>query len=603
MWSLTKHLFYITTFLFSTLIQAQCEEILVWSDEFDGDQLNEDNWSYQLGNGCPELCGWGNNELQYYWNDEDNIRVEDGKLIITAQNENFMGAEYTSARIRSIDKVDFCTGRIEARMKVPEGQGYWPALWALPSEPYYGIWPVSGEIDIMESIGSNVGTVYGTIHYGPIYPENQYIGETYPVTNPNLHEDFHIFELEWTENVLHWYIDGILYSTKTPADLGGNFWPFDRNFHFIINMAVGGWFPGFPTAQTVFPQSLEVDYVRLYQQPEEVLISGRKIAQSQGAETYYCAQIPGTSYNWSVTGDANIVSGQGSSSVDILMGEGDFELSVELVNNECTALVSEDIQVIGADCDGLFHDFEDNFVLYRATSDGAFNPNSSNPLGNEVNSSVECGSYVRNPNVQYDALLMVTDVIGSKELLVNGDQVLAMDVFTSEEVGSSLNIQLENQGLAFGPYPQGRHSIFTAETTSSGEWHTLYFDLVNTPDANFGDNVVNQLTFLFEPNSFDNSVWFFDNLRIVNADCLVNNVTEEAAANVSIVPNPNNGEFSISFDSPEIFRWQVLDAQGKLVGSGSAQGSTTLSLDLKTGMYFVQINGQSSSITKKVIVQ
>lgn len=145
---------------------AQCPK-LIWSDEFDGTELNKDKWSFQLGDGCDiNLCQWGNNELQWYTSSKENLEVSDGTLKLIARKQNVQNRSYTSARIRSLQKGDFKFGRIEARMRLPVGQGIWPAFWMLPSDNVYGDWPQSGELDIMEYLGHEPNTVHGTLHYG-----------------------------------------------------------------------------------------------------------------------------------------------------------------------------------------------------------------------------------------------------------------------------------------------------------------------------------------------------------------------------------------------------------------------------------------------------
>jgi beta-glucanase (GH16 family) len=238
---------------------------LVWTDEFEGIRLDRTKWSYQIGTGCPALCGWGNNELQYYTDDAANVRVADGKLIIQAREEQVKGSQYTSARIRSINKADFRYGKMEARMKLPEGQGLWPAFWMLPTENVYGGWPKSGEIDIMEYLGQEPNKVLGTIHFGPAWPGNKYLSTDYYSKGENFAEAFHTFTIEWEPENLKWFVDGEQYATQTKADVAPENWPFDQDFHFLINLAVGGNLPGPVGEEVNFPATMEVDYVRVYQ--------------------------------------------------------------------------------------------------------------------------------------------------------------------------------------------------------------------------------------------------------------------------------------------------------------------------------------------------
>lgn len=235
---------------------------LIWSDEFDGSELDNSKWEHQIGNGSG---GWGNNEKQYYR--AENSVVNNGFLTIIAKKENFNNFNYTSSRIRTINKGDWKYGKFEMRAKMPIGKGIWPAFWMMPTESVYGGWAASGEIDIMEYLGHDTKKVYGTIHYGGSWPNNKSSGGSYSLASGGFNDDFHTFTLIWEERKMEWYVDGILYSTKTNWNTAGHSFPapFDQNFHFILNLAVGGNWPGYPDETTVFPQEYVIDYVRVYQ--------------------------------------------------------------------------------------------------------------------------------------------------------------------------------------------------------------------------------------------------------------------------------------------------------------------------------------------------
>ena len=235
-------------------LNAQCES-LIWADEFDGTEVNTEKWTINVDD-----YGGGNNELQYYTDRPENIVVEDGKLIITAFEEDYLTREYTSAKINSKYKGDWRYGRIEASIKLPEGQGMWPAFWMMPTEQVYGGWPNSGEIDIMELVGHEPSTVYGTLHYGPPY---EYTNGSYTLPSGKFSDGFHVFSIEWTPDSISWFVDGELYSTKDPEDVS-QWQVFQEKFYLILNLAVGGNWPGPPDETTVFPQTMEVEYIRVY---------------------------------------------------------------------------------------------------------------------------------------------------------------------------------------------------------------------------------------------------------------------------------------------------------------------------------------------------
>lgn len=237
---------------------------LVWSDEFNGSSLNDAVWGYDNGDGCPALCGWGNNELEYYTSRPDNLFFQDGKMIIEARQENAGGKNYTSAKIKTQGKKTYRYGRIDVRAKLPAGRGIWPALWLLPQDNVYGSWPKSGEIDLMEAIGSEPNKVLGTLHYGP-GPGSIQISRNYTLPNSTFSNEFHVFSMEWKQDQIKLYVDNNLFSTVSKADAGSNTYPFNEQFYLIINLAVGGNLPGNPDAATYFPQWFILDYVRVYQ--------------------------------------------------------------------------------------------------------------------------------------------------------------------------------------------------------------------------------------------------------------------------------------------------------------------------------------------------
>jgi beta-glucanase (GH16 family) len=232
---------------------------LVWSDEFNDTQLNIENWTHQLGDGCPDLCGWGNGELQLY--SEDNTELRDGKLVITAKNP--MGNIYSSSRLNTKGKQEFKYGRIDIRAKLPYGRGIWPALWMLGSSIDDEPWPVSGEIDIAELVGHQAGTVHGTAHYDR--DGHQERGTGWPLNAPEKYADkYHVFTILWQEDQIEWFVDYNKYFTLKADEVGFNN-PFNEPFFFLANIAVGGQWPGDPDDTTPFPQIMEIDYMRVFQ--------------------------------------------------------------------------------------------------------------------------------------------------------------------------------------------------------------------------------------------------------------------------------------------------------------------------------------------------
>jgi hypothetical protein len=230
----------------------------LWTEEFDGSQLDPAYWTYDLGDGCPDLCDWGNNELQLYSDTEDNLKLENGRMTITARSEG--NNDFTSARIITKDKLEFTYGRIDIRAKMPKGQGIWPALWLLGANIDDVSWPRCGEIDIMELVGHEPATTHATVHY----ENNGYTTSTSKKTlsSGDLSDQFHVYSLIWDKNKLSWFLDNERIKFFQKSDDG---YPFDAPFYFILNIAVGGIWPGNPDSTTVFPQTMEVDYIRVFQ--------------------------------------------------------------------------------------------------------------------------------------------------------------------------------------------------------------------------------------------------------------------------------------------------------------------------------------------------
>jgi beta-glucanase (GH16 family) len=232
---------------------------LVWSDEFDEETINSDNWVFDTGAG-----GWGNSEWQHYTDRSENARVEDGVLVIEALQEDYLGSDYTSARLKTQYLQTWTYGRVEARMKLPTGKGVWSAFWMLGDNFGTVGWPECGEIDIMENIG-NPGIVYGTLH-GPGYSGGNGVGTSHAPTGVNLSEDYHVYAIEWEPDEIRWYVDDDLFQERNDSDVPGT-WVYDHPFFIILNLAIGGEWPGYPDESTVFPQQLLVDYVRVYRDP------------------------------------------------------------------------------------------------------------------------------------------------------------------------------------------------------------------------------------------------------------------------------------------------------------------------------------------------
>jgi len=337
---------------FSTFSNAQSCYELVWSDEFNYNGLPDSTkWYFEEGGG-----GWGNNELQYYTSNRlENASVDTGFLTITAREETFGGRNYTSARIITYPTGhSFQYGKIEARMRLPYGQGIWPAFWMLGDGIFEGTsWPACGEIDIMEMIGGGEGRddkIYGTIHYD----DNGHAeyGGSYQLSSGIFADDFHTFSIEWTPTSIKWYIDGVNYHSANISL--GYLSEFQEEFFILLNIAVGGNWPGNPDDNTVFPQQMAVDYVRVYQLNAAPTISGEStVNRGQKNITFSTVENDIFTYNWTVPNGVTILEGQNTSSITVDWGceAGTVTCEVAAVCDTYTIdlpVEIEDISIIGS---------------------------------------------------------------------------------------------------------------------------------------------------------------------------------------------------------------------------------------------------------------
>jgi beta-glucanase (GH16 family) len=233
---------------------------LAWSDEFTGNAVNTGNWDFESGNNG----GWGNHELEYYTGRSQNVFVSQGNLIIEARQESYNGSNYTSTRMITKGKQNFQFGRIDIRAKLPIGKGIWPALWLLGENIDAVGWPACGEIDMMEELGQQPNTVYGTLHWGSSPSTHQSKGSNYILASGSFDEQFHVYSMVWVQDTVKLLVDDQLYLTVPSQDVAPTY-PFNNKFFFIFNIAVGGDWPGVPDGTTSFPQRMVIDYIRVFQ--------------------------------------------------------------------------------------------------------------------------------------------------------------------------------------------------------------------------------------------------------------------------------------------------------------------------------------------------
>lgn len=570
------------TVLFMSGVQlgmAQCPTV-VWGDEFSGNTLDGTKWNYQTGTGCAEgICGWGNNELQYY--KQENISVSNGTLKITAIKENQQGSAYTSGRINSSGKGDFTYGRFEASIKLPDAHGLWPAFWMLSTNEPYGGWPQSGEIDIMEFVASNPDEIFGTIHYGDPYPNNQYQGNGFTLHSGTFPEAFHEFAIEWEPGEIRWFLDGVLYSVKRVEDVVPYNWPFDQDFHFLLNVAVGGNLGG-AVNNAMLPATMEVDYVRVYDGFKAYLSGNRVVANQAQGEDYTIGNVPAnTNVTWSVPAGATIISGQGTETLTVDFGAESGLVSASF-NNGCeNQVISVFVEVEAAYTRAFsFENFDDPATATFSLATGTLNE-VANPSPDAVNGSALSGEYTRNSGEQYDVLVYSVNNITDASQYVEKEKKFYMDVYTNAPIGTDILLQLETSGATPTNYPTGRHSRYVGTVTENNTWHRLKFTLLDRPDPGASDTGVTTMILLFASNSFTGDTYYFDNLDSYTADT-GGTPQEPASVHVnSVVTGTAGAGKGSKYGTATV---SIVDDLGSPVAGASVSGTFS-------GSYNEQVNG------------
>ena len=594
----------------SLLLSAQCPSLL-WSDEFDGNSLNTDDWNYLVGDGCDfGICGWGNNEQQWY--QEDNVTVSNGILSITARQENVGGRFYSSSRITTKDKQDFRYGYLEARIKLPAGRGLWPAFWMLPTDEVYGGWPRSGEIDIMEWVGRDPNKLFGTIHFGQAFPNNQFTGGDILLTDESWADDFHDYAIEWSENTIVWYVDGYEYSRKTVGNLNGQNWPFDQDFHFLLNVAVGGTLGG-SVINSDLPAAMEVDYVRVYDARPAALV-GSRAADEGDTFVYATSGLPdGSTVTWTGPDGATVTPSatvEGRAEVTFGSATGYVSATVSGPCGEYTLRTQVTVTASSEQrYDFSFENFDDEAEAIYVFSNGTLTE-VDNPAPDALNGSDLSGRYVRDAGSQFDVIVYEVPTLANGDDYLGEENGFRMDVFSTANPGREILLQLETPAAQGDNYPTGRHSRYRAQTTVSNEWERLTFTLLDQPDGNASGTAVSKMILLFEPNVATGTTFFYDNLDSYSLNPSALNVVRQLDFPLTASPNPAGERTNLHFTLPQAgnFNLSVIDLQGRIVlrqnslrGTGSAQ---TLPLDMTTlpqGIYLVRLQLAEGSRTVRVV--
>lgn len=564
--------------------QGDCES-LVWVDEFETDGApNAEKWGYDTGGG-----GWGNNELQTYTNTRTNSWIENGKLYIKAKKTD---NSWTSARLVTKGKGDWLYGRIEVKAKLPSGKGTWPAIWMLPTDWAYGGWPASGEIDIMEHVGYDPGVVHGTVHTEAYnHSIGTQVGQSIQV--PDAMSNFHVYAIEWAPESIKWYLDDQLYFTFNNQNKTFAEWPFDKRFHLLLNIAIGGNWGG---AQGVDPNLteavMEVDYVRVYSNklPQPV-IQGSNLNSLNDQVTYSVNEVSGAQYTWHLPDGVNLLSGEETSSITVQWNDAPGDIQVE-VSTPCDAVISNVFHVDyliqpGADRWDVLPANEEQQLLWQA------NPGDGNSLNlSETNDALvvdfEVASPSRNPNFFYDfdGLIDVTSINElAFDLKVDPENPPSNLRFDLVDVNG--NVELVNlfQMNSFDP---------------DDSFHFHYHHFSSKADGSFMLDKIAQIRVYVNFGIFGKAGsgrFVIQNMRFQKATSTAVGYLADLS-HFKVYPNPAHRLINIELDEG-VRTVELFSMSGQLLISkaGIKKRNYQLSLDgLQSGLYLLQVNQSKTEL-------
>lgn len=528
--TMKKYTFIMIILLLSNFCMAQ-EYELVWSDEFDYPGLpDSEKWNYDVGG-----SGWGNQELQYYTDGRtENARVENGKLIIEARKENYGGNDYTSARLVTKNKGDWLYGRIEVKAKMPAGRGTWPAIWMLPTDWYYGGWPQSGEIDIMEHVGYDEGIVHGTVHTDAYnHTKGTQQGNSYEV--PDATSAFHVYSIEWSEDTIEFFVDDDKYFMFANQGTWQK-WPFDKRFHLILNIAVGGtWGGAQGVDDNAFPTQMEVDYVRVYQPVKSIEITGNSFVQPNSQQQFSVTEISGAAYNWTVPADAEILSGQGTSEITVQWGETAGDVSVEITGSQTySATFPVEMTIVPQGSEYMLDDFADNDASNWSDPIDDSNTFTFDESSGDMHISYDIQDAGAMPAVQYtfpDPVDFSNHPSMEIRLKTENDVVVRVDLVDASGVQT-------NEPPVFSIVPvTGDNQYHTYKYDFTGNWRSNYPNYGATVDASNITNLVMYINYgSFGNDNRQEELWV-DYIKMQDlASDVPTNVTEKSACSVYPVP-------------------------------------------------------------------
>ncbi len=575
---------------------------LVWSDEFNYTGLPAaEKWSYDEGG-----HGWGNNEIQYYTKDRtENARVEDGHLIIEARRESYGGKDYTSARLVSRGKGDWLYGRVEVRARLQGGRGTWSAIWMLPTDWAYGSWPASGEIDIMEHVGYDPLKVYGTVHTDA-YNHKLGTQKGSSISREDFESSFHVYAVEWTPERMDFFVDDFKYYTFVNEGSWQK-WPFDKRFHLIMNIAVGGTWGG---AQGIdanaFPQRMIVDYVRIFQK-SDLKITGPAYLEPGQAAVFSATQFTDAAYDWQVPEDAVVTGGQGTSQIMVKWGTREGDVSVDVRKGTDVFTSANFIKLVTVPDDAIFFfgNLKDGLTpdLLPFTTDGSTYDFSESADGLRIiYSTVNPGTWPR-----FELTLpRPVNLKNHPWCFINLKTFNKSNSLTIRFDFADINGVETNATPVFRPLQiiaDGQYHFYNRDFT--GKW------VSSTPV--FGQKVdstrIIKLTTYINGGIFGianrtDSLWI-ESIRFQKSPTASAGEIGKSLPEIRLFPNPVNGRITIQTDD-KIDKTEILNYAGTLLIQKRNTGSNELILDLTNlppGIYILRAYTASGQVLTERFVR
>lgn len=542
-------------------LQAQCEK-LIWSDEFNGSEVDQTKWSFETGNG---QGGWGTGQMDYCTTRPENVRIEDGALIQEIRKEPYQGFQYTSARMISFQKASFQYGRIEARIKGLYSQGLGFAFWMLGSNYQTVTWPKCGEVDIFELTGKTPGFNIGTAHFQESWGHSQSQGQ-YTLPSGRFADDYHVIGIEWSPVYIKWYIDGTVYHTFDISKKINGYDPFNHPFFLILSSGVGGSYSGEPDATTVFPMRTYIDWVRVYQGTYSFEISGGKNVPQNSTTTYTLnpSDEAITSYNWHVPQGAEIISGQGSRTITVKWGAIGGSVSVDVISSCNQNTYSTLVEVA-----------DPATVSIAQGKPAIASSQESNTLTPTY--AVDGDATTRWSSAHSDPQWIYVD-------LQNLYSIEKINLKWETASAKEFKIQVSDDKINW--------TDITTEISSAGGNQTYSYS-----------NVRARYVRIY--GSRRNTEWGYSLYEIEVFGSLVNAISNsQVVKDIRMYPNPVTNRLYIPNTDAEIQTIRLYNPAGVCLLTQHKNTDYSIDLsDLSSGIYLIQLNRKGSTITEKIVKQ